>query len=196
MKVLFLVGPHASGKTFTAKKYVLGKEDIKMVDTGPIMRSIHNNVSPNTTMAEWVSNLEKQYGKDATSHLISTEIGKVMMDLSCDKFILIGFRTIEGILYTIEHLNIEDYSVLYVDASDELLFNNYLAREKKNISFEEFKRYLDNELKSGLINLKRNALKNESIDYFYKLSNEDPLEEKIDSHFKGYTMKKSKKGLI
>lgn len=182
-KILFLVGPHASGKTYTAKEYISKQENVKMVDTGPIMREIHNKVAPNTTMSEWVCSLEKQYGKDATSCLISSEIGNIMANSDCDKYILIGFRTIDGILYTIKHLNIDDYSILYVDATIELLFNNYISREKKNISFEEFKLYIENELKSGLGKLKCLALDGELVDYYYKLSNEDQLEERIDSHF-------------
>lgn len=105
-----------------------------------------------------------------------------MANSDCDKYILIGFRTIDGILYTIKHLNIDDYSILYVDATIELLFNNYISREKKNISFEEFKLYIENELKSGLGKLKSLALDGEFVDYYYKLSNEDQLEERIDSH--------------
>lgn len=122
--------------------------------------------------------LEVQYGKDITSQLISNEIGKIMSNDECDKFILIGFRTLEGIAFTIQHLNIEDFSILYVDATQELLYQNYLAREKKNISFEDFKNYLQNELNSGLTKLRKMALNGEMIDYYYRFSNDDSFEEK------------------
>lgn len=177
-----MVGPHASGKTYSSREYIAKNKNIGMIDTGPIMRRIHKEMDPDISMGDWVKKLEVQYGKDITSQLISNEIGKIMSNDECDKFILIGFRTLEGIAFTIQHLNIEDFSILYVDATQELLYQNYLAREKKNISFEDFKNYLQNELNSGLTKLRKMALNGEMIDYYYRFSNDDSFEEKIDSH--------------
>ena len=183
-KVLFLVGPHASGKTYSSKKYIAKKENVGMIDTGPIMRELHNKMDPRLSMEEWVNNLEVQYGKDITSQLISTEIGKIMLRSEYDHFILIGFRTLEGIIYAVKHLNLEDFSILYVDANLELLYGNYLKREKTDISLGAFQDYLENELKSGLVELRRIAISDDSrIDYYYRNSNNDGFEEKIDSHF-------------
>ena len=106
-KVLFLVGPHASGKTYSSREYIAKNKNIGMIDTGPIMRRIHKEMDPDISMGDWVKKLEVQYGKDITSQLISNEIGKIMSNDECDKFILIGFRTLEGIAFTIQHLNIE-----------------------------------------------------------------------------------------
>lgn len=192
-KVLFLVGPHASGKTYSSREYIAKNKNIGMIDTGPIMRRIHKEMDPDISMGDWVKKLEVQYGKNITSQLISNEIGKIMSNDDCDKFILIGFRTLEGIAFTIQHLNIEDFSILYVDATQELLYQNYLAREKKNISFEDFKNYLQNELNSGLTKLREMALNGEMIDYYYRFSNDDSFEEKIDSHLTNCEIKKLRK---
>lgn len=55
-KVLFLVGPHASGKTYSSREYIAKNENIGMIDTGPIMRRIHKEMDPDTSMGDWVKN--------------------------------------------------------------------------------------------------------------------------------------------
>ena len=189
-KVLFLVGPHASGKTYSSKEYIANKENIKMIDTGPIIRNIHQNMDPNISIGDWVKKMELQYGKNITSQLILTEINKVMLNSECDNFILIGFRTLQGIAYIIEHLRLEDYSILYVDAPPKLLYKNYITREKTNTSFEEFTIHLENDLKSGLEEIKKLALLDNKIDYYYRNSNYDSFKERIDSYFTNSKTKK------
>lgn len=194
-KVLFLVGPHASGKTYSSEEYIMKNKNVRMIDTGPIMREIHKKNNPDITIGEWVKNLEARYGENITSQLISNEIAKIMYNNKDNKFILIGFRTLEGIEFTIKALDIENFSILYVDASPELLYQNYLKREKKNISFEKFKEYLQNELNNGLIKVRDIALNYDTIDYYYRFSNNDSLEEKIDSHLMGGKEKILKKSI-
>lgn len=183
-KVLFLVGPHASGKTFASKEYIKNRKEYGMIDTGPIMRKIHNQKAPELSMGAWVKELEQVYGNNITSEIISNEINNIITNSICNNFIIIGFRTLKGIAYAIEQLGIENYSILYVDATQELLYSNYLAREHKIISFNEFKEYLNDELKSGLEDLRSIALKDRNlIDYYIKTSNNNELEEYIDLHF-------------
>lgn len=177
--VLFLVGPHASGKTYSTRELINRKElqDTIMIDTGPIMRKLHKESSPNTTIDMWVESLEKQHGKNITSKLISQEIGRIFAKTECNNCILIGFRSLKGIIYTIEELNIDNYNILYVDASFELLYKNYISREEKNITKPEFDVYIQDELNSGLGVLKNIALNNNQlIDYYYRESNEDNFE--------------------
>lgn len=183
MQVLFLVGPHACGKTYSSKEYIKANSDTKMIDTGPIMRKIHQEQGNGLSIGDWVKKLESEYGKEITSNIISDEIGKEMNSSDCEKFIIVGFRTLEGILYTIDHLNIENYSILYADGTPELLYENYLLREKKDISYEEFKIYLNNELNSGLNKLKIIAQTNPNlIDYYCRETNDDSLLERINNH--------------
>ena len=52
-KFLFLTGPHAVGKSYTISE--LSKDiDIIIFDTGPTMRKIHSQKSPNKKILEWV----------------------------------------------------------------------------------------------------------------------------------------------
>lgn len=194
-KVLFLVGPHASGKTYSSREYIEKNKNVKMIDTGPIMRELHKKNNPDITIGEWVKNLETRYGENITSQLISNEIAKIMYNNPDNKFILIGFRTLEGIEFTIKDLNIENFSILYVDGSPKLLYKNYLKRENKNISFEKFEEYLQDELNNGLLKLRDIALNYDIVDYYYRFSNNDAFEEKIDSHLMRSKEKKLKKSI-
>lgn len=184
-KILFLIGPHASGKTYSSIEYVNINKECKMIDTGPIMRRIHDQHNKEISIGEWVEQLEIIYGKNITSKIISTEIENIINNSEYDNYILIGFRTLEGIKYVINYLNIEDYSILYVDASLELLYSNYIKRENKKITKEEFSKYLNDELNSGLSELREMALKNDnSIEYYYKTSNNNDLVEQLNYYFK------------
>ena len=198
MKLLFIVGPHASGKTFSTNYYLSKREinDVVTIDTGPIMRRLHQESNPNIHISEWVKQLEEKYGKNVTSSLITGEINKIIIQGNYDNAVLIGFRTIESIKYLIRALDIYDFNILYVDAKSELLYSNYLKREHKDIKFSEFEQYLNDELQSGLINLKDLAMsKAIYFDYFYKKTNDDSFEDKIINFFgidKGYSKRKIK----
>ncbi len=180
MKTLFLVGPHASGKTYSTKEAIkrMGLQNTTMIDTGPIMRKLHKESAPTKTINVWVEDLEKKYGKGITSKLICDEIKRIMDSVDSENcIIVIGFRSIEGLMYTIETLNITDYNILYVDASFELLYQNYSSREGNKKTREEFAVYLQEELNSGLGVLRDMALNNNGmIDYYYRDSNDDDFE--------------------
>ena len=195
MKFIFLTGPHASGKTYTTKKAISDNNinNVSIIDTGPIMRQIHKEKSPNTSMGEWVNLLQQQYGQDITSELISSEIEKRITNDNNDVVIVIGFRTLRGILYTVERLGIEDYKILYVDASFDLLYKNFVARTNKQISKEEFYEYLMDEQRSGLSSIRAMAVMgNEGIDYYYRESNEDDLDKYIISYINKAKVKELK----
>lgn len=175
-KVLFLVGPHASGKTYSANRYKEGNVDKKIcvIDTGPIMRRIHDAMNPGLTMQEWIDYLERTYGKNITSKIIANEIGKIMDETDGDKFIIIGFRSLSGINFVTDNLKIDNYRIVYLDADLDLLYNNYELRINGNISKEEFKKKIDYEMSLGLDNLRELALSNDStIRYYCKRTNED-----------------------
>lgn len=183
-RVLFLVGPHASGKSYSSKEYIAKNPETVMIDTGPIMREVHNQDAPELTMGEWVERLEKKYGNDITSQIINSEIKKRMDKSNSSEYILIGFRTLEGIMYTMKNLELKNCSILYVDATKNLLYKNFTLRGG-DMTFEKFEKYLENEEKSGLGILKQIALEDSNlIDYYYRTTNDDCIENQIDFQLK------------
>lgn len=191
-KVLFLIGPHASGKSYSSKKYISKNPETVMIDTGPIMRKLHNQAAPELTMGEWVKSLEKKYGNNITSQIINSEIKKRMENSDASEYILIGFRTLEGIMYTMKNLELKNCSILYVDATKNLLYKNFMLRGEK-MPYKEFEEYLANEEKSGLGTLKQIALEDSNlIDYYYRTNNNDCFENQINLHLKAMKERENK----
>ena len=113
--ILFLTGPHAVGKTYASKEVCNSYENVDMIDTGPIMRQLYKESGFGSSIGEWVATLENNFGEDITSLLIATEIKKILSESYCDNIIVIGFRSLRGILYTAKYLNLDNYHVLFVD---------------------------------------------------------------------------------
>lgn len=183
-KVLFLIGPHASGKTYTSMEYINKNSGVGIIDTGPIMREIYLKSGYNKPINEWVSDLETKYGPRITSKIINERINYLMNSSDKDNFIIIGFRSLEGIDYVINDLNIKNYSILYLDCDKNLLYDNYCNREK-GATIDEYESRLDYEYSLGLSKMRNIAiLKDSFIDYHYRISNNDSLLAKIDKYFK------------
>ena len=185
-KLLFLVGPHASGKSYSAKKYTAKHENIGIIDTGPIMRGLKEKEAPDLEMGEWIEQLEKKHGKNISSVLISREIKKIMLSSDYEEYFIIGFRSLPGILYTLDVINEYDYDILYLDGEEELLHRNYQLRKEENISTEEFRVLLDEEMKLGLNYMKELAIeeKDNTIKYHKRTSSNEDLTLVFDEYLK------------
>ena len=178
-KTLFIVGPHASGKTYSTSMYLNKNNinDVTMIDTGPIMRQLHEKSGHHGNIGEWVSALEREKGDTITSVMITDEIRKRLNSSGNQKAILIGFRTLETIRFVIQELELKDFSVLYVDGSFDLLYRNYISREHNYITKNEYLSYLAEEREAGLKVLKPYAISKEGgFSYFFKRSNDDSFE--------------------
>ncbi|MBO6194969.1 MAG: AAA family ATPase [Bacilli bacterium] len=187
MKILFVVGPHASGKTYSTKKHIKEnnlKSQVTVIDTGPIMREIHQREASHMTIDEWVKLLEQQYGKIITSKIITDEVSKRIEQSGKDNAVIIGYRTVDSIVHLIREINIEDYKILYIDAPISLLYENYCMREGNKKNFKEFEYYINDEERKGLIRLKDYSLRGyDDFQYIYKKSNEDSFEDVIVDYF-------------
>lgn len=174
MKFAFIVGPHACGKSYTINKKYNQNESIEIIDTGPIIRNIHENENPSITLEEWINEKKRVMGESATNIIIRNEIKKIIEQTNKDNYIIIGFRTLEGIYSIINDLNIENYNILYIDSPKNVLYENYLNREKTNISYEQFLNYLQNEETIGLLDMK-NKIKSglNYTNYYMKKDKED-----------------------
>ena len=72
-------------------------------------------------------------------------------------------------------INLNDYKIIYLDASYACLKKNYETREKKCISDDEFQERINGGNKMGLTILKEYVLRNlkNNCLYYYKNGNED-----------------------
>ena len=184
MKAMFLVGPHASGKTYSAKLALQNGslDDVLLIDTGPMIRKIHASLAPEMKLSEWVEKIEEEHGDNITDDLIIREIELELLKQKKDKCLIIGFRTLDGINYLMNHMEVDDYKVLYIDADINLLYQNYQRREKE-IPYDKFLDYILEEYHSGLEELKQECMTNENFEYVFKTDNSFTLDEHINKFF-------------
>lgn len=194
MKVLFVVGPHASGKTYSIRKCINEMDDnFSIIDTGPMMREFHKNSGTSVSIGEWVKGLESIYGNDITSKMITDEIKRRVKIEQNDNVVIIGYRTIDSIKYLVDDMGILDFKILYVDAPISLLYKNYCEREGNKKTFNEFEYYINEEEKSGLIKLKAYAMcGSEKFEYFYKKNNVENFDYSLKEFFKKQVRKELK----
>ena len=188
MKILFLTGPHAVGKSYFMKQ-LSETNDFFQFDTGPEMRKMHKELAPKISIMDWVNLLEKDYGNMITCDMLC----KVLESKSrhTENIIVTGFRQIEGINYMIEYFKPENFEILFIDANFELLKNNYQYREKVKVTDEEFRKYLKDEEEWGLSNLRQFVLTNpEHCQYIKKNSNDQTINTTVFEKEKNLNLKR------
>ena len=173
MKILFLTGPHAVGKSYFMQQLAT-RNNFFQFDTGPEMRKMHKESLSKKSIGEWVDELEKQYGPLITCDMLCKVLES--RKINTNNVIITGFRQIEGIEYMINYFQPENYEILYIDGTFELLKNNFKSRENIDISDDEFKKYLLSEEKWGLRTLREYVLNNPlNCKYIKKQSNSDEI---------------------
>lgn len=173
MRILFLTGPHAVGKSYFMQQLAENNHFFQF-DTGPEMRKMHKASLSNKSIGKWVDDLESKYGPLVTCDMLCKVLES--KERNTDNVIITGFRQIEGIEYMIDYFQPEIYEILYIDGTFDLLKNNFVSREKVNISDTDFKKYLSEEENWGLKKLKTFVLNNEEhCRYIKKQHNDDVI---------------------
>lgn len=177
MKILFLTGPHAVGKSHFMQHLATNNEFFQF-DTGPEMRKMHKEFAPDKLIGEWVNELEGQFGPFVTCDMLCKVFES--KDRSTENVIITGFRQVEGIEYMVNYFQPDDYEILFIDGTFNLLKNNFMARENVEVSDEYFKQYLLDEEEWGLTILRNYVLNNpEHCRYIMKQSNEEIISTSI-----------------
>ena len=176
MKILFLTGPHAVGKSYFMEELANTNKFLKF-DTGPEMRKMYRESGTNKKINEWVQELENKNGPLVTCYMLCKVLESRIQENN--NIIVTGFRQIEGIKYMIEYFKPEDYEILYIDAEKTLLKSNYEKREG-HISNEKFFQIITEEEEWGLRKLKEYILENpEHSNYVKKQTNSDNISTSI-----------------
>lgn len=145
---IFIVGPHASGKSALAK-HSLSDGGYKFFDTGPLLRSYHQHDCPGVAFGEWVSSNEEEYGAAFTDDVLAGHISTTLKQ-EIARAVVIGNRSIDGIDRLSDVLGASERKIVYIDAPTELLYKRYRQREQRTISSSEFKEILDRDRRMGL----------------------------------------------
>lgn len=183
MKILFLTGPHAVGKSYFMEDLAKTKDFFKF-DTGPEMRKMHKESGTDKPIFEWVEELEKEFGPMVTCDMLCKVLESKKQKK--DNIIVTGYRQIAGIEYTIDYFQPEDYEILYIDGNIDLLLSNYIKREGP-IDKDTFKKKLVSEEEWGLRKVKEYVLNNpEHCQYVVKQSNYDTITTHIFDDNKQY----------
>lgn len=174
--IYYFCGHRGCGKNFLVNQ-IIKEVPIEIIDTGPIIREVYSKYNKdNYTFKEWMEFNEKKYGENFSNMLITK-----MVNIKEEKdYIVIGYRSIEGIKYFNKAFNIKDFKVYFIDGDYELFRKNYNKRENRNITQKEYNEIIELENSMGIEKLKEFVLNNESNGkYYYKEKNDDIIYEDI-----------------
>lgn len=155
-KIIFLVGPHGVGKTYTTNE-IKKSMSILHFDLGPMIRSLHQKSAPDMKLRDWITVGEKKQGTDFSNVILCEEIKRNLPE-NASMALITGSRSLEGMNYIIHYFSIKNPVVIYLDANPSLLKQNYENREHRNISDEAFNGLLLDEQRMGLFKLREYVL--------------------------------------
>ena len=172
----YFCGHRGCGKNFLASQ-ITEYVPIEIIDTGPIIREAYKKYNTNNgSFKEWMKENEKKYGENFSNILIS-KIANVKKE---NDYIVIGYRSIEGIQYFNEHFGITDYQIYFIDGDYELFRKNYNKREKTDISKEEYEKIVKIEELMGIKKIKEFVLNNQDKGkYYFKKQNDETIYQDI-----------------
>lgn len=116
--MIFLVGAHATGKTYLAD--IIGRFNFVKIDLGPILRTIHDG--------------ELKFGSNFTDDLLVNEIKNIIKNSNNKKpidFIITGSRSVTGLKYILEHIghyDNKDNKVIFLEAPFAVKFKQSLSK--------------------------------------------------------------------
>ncbi|MES2994912.1 MAG: AAA family ATPase [Patescibacteria group bacterium] len=154
--MIFLTGPHGSGKTTGSK--LLEQYGFKVIDLGPTLRRLHTESDSSLSFGEWCRAGEADQGANFTDNLLINEINKRFSAVggSSSDFLdllIVGSRSAEGIQYLRTRAKCETAytdSIIFLDAPFEILLRNYSEREGSRYSRGTFQVILERDREMGL----------------------------------------------
>ncbi|MCX6729251.1 MAG: hypothetical protein NTV95_01215 [Candidatus Saccharibacteria bacterium] len=168
-RLLFVTGPHASGKSAIVHASFSTPEN-NIHDLGPIIRENHRKADTALSLGKWIIENEAIFSTSFTDELLVNEIRPSYNEAPPKGLILIGSRSLNGIEYILQAIEPSDHKIVYVDADYETLFQRYKNREiLEDLNYEKFNKILDEEVGMGLHEIKEYAhhsiLNNSSLEH-------------------------------
>lgn len=154
--MIFLTGPHASGKTMISKMIFL--YGFLCIELGTTLRLKHKETDPELNFSSWCQKEEKIHGPNFTDNIIVEKIRqktKEALSLSnmFQDLVIVGSRSYQGIQYISNRIpskNNYKNTIIYIDAPLEILKKRYYLREKSEINDTEFDLLLEKDCQIGI----------------------------------------------
>jgi dephospho-CoA kinase len=178
--MIFLTGPHASGKTMVSK--IFSTYGFICIELGTTLRAKHKEESQGLDFKDWCQEEEKKYGVNFTDKIIvnkiKEEINKLKNLLIVQDLVIVGSRSYSGIEYIIEKvtpINQRNNAILYLDAPYEILKERYCFREKVEMNDEEFNYLLEKDRQIGI-----ETIASRANYYIWNNESEDKLKKDLE----------------
>lgn len=170
--IYYVCGHRGCGKNYLSNQLAQNTK-MEIVDTGPLIRGAYTKFNQeNLTFGEWMKKNETKYGENFSNELICR-----MANIKPQKdYIVIGYRSLNGIKYFQDFFNINGYIIIFIDGDFELFRNNYNKRENLYISKEDYAKIVSIENLMGIQELRDFSKSNpKNGRYFYKTKNDDTI---------------------
>ena len=161
--MIFLTGPHAAGKTTSAK--ILSRYGFVYIELGAILRRVHLKEGEGVDFEKWLQRGEIAFGIHFTDDILVEEIKKKMKrtlykSAAIQDIVIVGSRSFQGIQYIINKtpiFNKRKNIIIYMDSPVETLKARYSLRTGKQFDSKEFQLLLDKDYEIGLKTIIRHA---------------------------------------
>lgn len=172
MKIIFLAGPHGSGKTYTANYLTNTCSNFLHLDIGPIVRTVHRDESPQTDLNDWFAYRKEKHGKSFLQKIVCPYIQQNYTWNKNTRFIITGCRSVSIINQINDFFHNSPPQIIYIDSPFSLLKENYENREKQSLSDIDFTAVLDSDIPLGINKLKQFCIDNHDNDTIFYIFNE------------------------
>ena len=181
MDLIFFVGYHGAGKTYTANQLISDGFNAYMVDCGPIIRNAFSK-SGFEKFDDWIKYQETTFGNKWDDIILLETIKTKVLSLSKKpKYLfIIGNRNIDTIMFSKTNLsNGKNDKIIFINRSFEVMKFGYETRMKKELSNDEFAEKLRIDDEMGLSKIKEYIAQNPENNHIFELKeyNEQSIRE-------------------
>ncbi len=142
--MIFIAGPHNVGKTSLAKGLI--SFGFVHIETGDVVRMIHQKSYPDIDFHQWACEQEHQFDDFIAAEVLKAREKILGSADSLQDVIVTGNRQMRGILSILEKvlpIRGKGNIIIFLDADDQVLFERQVAREDRLVSGLTFKRFVE-----------------------------------------------------
>ena len=149
--MIFLTGPHGTGKTNIAQ--TLNECNFVFIDLGSTLRQEWKREKPEISFDSWASDKGQEY----IDNFILQKIKKLFAECQTSfkpvqDIVVVGNRSLRGINHIIDNMKsvVKKNYIFYIDTPKEKLFKQYCSREGNGLGVDEFEAILEKDRQFGI----------------------------------------------